>query len=156
LAFYFYNNNKNNIKRLSNIIVSTMKKTGILLLATITVYRGCRGLVPETIKNLHAPKCHMCKHFIPGDYFANDSPMFAKCKKFGNSDLVSGKINHDYAESCRSIESKCGTNGSRYEFDEFHKAKSDLRMIKPLLSWIAIFSPAALMGIATYFAHSDQ
>jgi len=136
-----------------------MKKTAILLLSTTSVYRGCRVLVPETIKNLHAPKCHTCKHFIPGDsahlLFASDSHRFAKCKKFGDADLVSGKINHDYAESCRSMESKCGTNGTRYEFDEFHKAKSDLRVFKPLLSLVAIFSPAALMGIATYFARQN-
>jgi len=136
-----------------------MKKTAMLFLSTTTVYRGCRVLVPETIKNLHVPKCHMCKHFIPGDYgqiiFAHDSPTFAKCKKFGDAHLVSGKVNHDYAESCRSIESKCGTNGTRYEFDEFYKVKSDLRIIKPLLTWAAIFSPAALMGIATYLVRQN-
>jgi len=136
-----------------------MKKTAMLLLPTSTVYRGCRVLVPETIKNLHAPKCHTCKHFIPESsshfLFASDLHTFAKCKKFGNADLVSGKINHDYAESCRSIESKCGTNGTHYEFDEFYKVKSDLRIIKPLLTWVAIFSPAALMGIATYFARQN-
>lgn len=145
---------------MSNIIVSSMKKTGVLFLATTTVYRGCRVLVPETIKNLHAPKCHTCKHFIPGELdhflFAPESHRYAKCKKFGDSDLVSGKINHDYAESCRSIESKCGTNGTRYEFDEFHKAKSDVRKFKPILSLAAIFSPAVLLGIATYFARSGQ
>ena len=136
-----------------------MKKTGLLLLSTTTVYRGCRVLVPETIKNLRVPKCHTCKHFISGGsdhlLIMSESHAFAKCKKFGEADLVSGKINHDYAESCRSIESKCGTNGTRYEFDEFHKAKSDVRKFKPLLSWAAIFSPAALIGIATYFARHN-
>jgi len=133
-----------------------MKKTAILLLSTTTVYRGCRVLVPETIKNLHSPKCHMCKHFIPGDsanlFFASDSHAFAKCKKFGDADLVSGKIKHDYAESCRSIESKCGQNGTRYEFDEFYKAKSDLRGV---LNWTVMFSPVALIIFANYFLRQN-
>ena len=98
----------------------------------------------------------MCKHFIPGDsahlLFASDSHTFAKCKKFGDSDLVSGKINHDYAESCRSIESKCGQNGTRYEFDEFYKAKRDLRGV---LHWTAIFSPVALIVFANYFLRQN-
>jgi hypothetical protein len=136
-----------------------MKKTAMLLLSTTTVYRGCRVLVPETIKNLHSPKCHTCKHFIPGEYdnfpLMSHSHRFAKCQKFGDADLVSGKINHDYAESCRSMESKCGKNGTRYEFDEFHKAKSDVQKFKPILSLAAIFSPAVLLGIATYFARHN-
>jgi hypothetical protein len=133
-----------------------MKKTAFLLLSTTTVYRGCRILVPETIKNLHAPKCHTCKHFISGDLdhflFTSNSHRFAKCKKFGDANLVSGKINHDYADSCRSTESKCGQNGTRYEFDEFHKAKSDLLLLKPFLSWAVIFSPITLVALASYFS----
>lgn len=133
-----------------------MKKTSSLLLSTSTVYRGCRVLVPETIKNLRAPKCHTCKNFISGDLdnllFSSDSYRFAKCKKFGKADLVSGKINYDYAESCRSVESKCGQNGTRYEFDEFNKTKTELRNLKPILSWTAIFSPLALLAFANYFS----
>jgi hypothetical protein len=132
-----------------------MKKTSLLLLSTTTVYRGCRVVVPDTIKNLHAPKCNMCKHFIPGDLgqmiFASDPHTFSKCKKFGEANLISGIVNHDYADYCRSVESKCGQNGARYEFDEFYKAKKQTRKIKPILCWAAVLSPSALLFFVNFF-----
>ena len=115
-----------------------MKKTAMLLLSTTTVYRGCRILLPDAIKNLNTPKCITCKHFIPDSF---GSPTLSKCSKFGKANLVSGEISYDFAESCRESESKCGTNGTQYIFDQFHKAKNDVRKIKPVLTNGLILSP---------------
>ena len=122
-----------------------MKRTSLLLLSTTTVYRGCRVLVPETIKNLHTPKCITCKNFIPDSF---DSPTFSKCKKFGKANLVSGEISYDFADSCRETESKCGANGTHYIFDEFYKAKNEMRKIKPFLTGGLILLPFILFLLA--------
>ena len=125
-----------------------MKSTSLLLLSTTSVYKGCRILVPESIKNLHTPKCITCKHFIPD---LNDSPLLSKCNKFGTANLVSGEISYDYADACRISESKCGTNGSHYIFDEFHKAKNDMRKIKPILTNGILLSPVFLVIFAAIY-----
>jgi hypothetical protein len=125
-----------------------MKRTSLLLLSTTTVYRGCRVLLPEAIKNLHTPKCITCKNFIPDSF---DSPTFSKCKKFGKANLVSGEIAYDFADSCRETESKCGTIGTHYIFDEFHKAKNDMRKLKPFLTGGLILSPVILILFATIY-----
>ena len=125
-----------------------MKRTSLLLLSTTTVYKGCRVLVPEAIKNLHSPKCITCRHFIPD---SNDSPLFAKCSKFGNANLVSGEISYDFADSCRDSESKCGKTGTHYIFDEFHKTKNDVRKIKPILTNGLILSPFFLIIFAAIY-----
>jgi len=128
-----------------------MKRTSLLLLSTTTVYRGCRVSVPETIKNLHNPKCFTCKHFIPDSL---GSTGFSKCKKFGKANLISGEITYDYADSCREIETKCGTNGTHYVFDEFHKAKNEMRKIKSILPIFGIgLTPIILILLAKIYNH---
>jgi len=127
-----------------------MKKTSLLLLSTTTVYRGCRVLVPETIKNLNNPKCFTCKHFIPDSL---DSTRFSKCQKFGKANLVSGEITYDYSDYCRDTESKCGQNGTHYIFDEFYKAKNDMRKIKPFLTGGLILSPFILFLLSKINNH---
>jgi hypothetical protein len=123
-----------------------MKRTSVLLLSTTTVYRGCRILLPETIKNSYYPKCVTCKHFIPDSF---DSTRFSKCKKFGKANLVSGEIAYDFADSCREMESKCGQYGRHYTFDEFHKAKKNIRKIKLILPIFCIgLSPFTLFLLA--------
>jgi hypothetical protein len=118
-----------------------MKRTSPLLTGT-TVYRGCRILLPETIKNSYYPKCVTCKHFILDSLY---STRFSKCKKFGKANLVSGEIAYDFADSCREMESKCGQYGKNYAFDEYHKAKNEMRKIKPFLTGGLFLSPFILI-----------
>jgi len=125
-----------------------MKRTSLLLLSTTSVYKGCRVLLPQAVKNLHSPKCITCKNFIPDSF---DSPTFSKCKNFGTANLVSGEIFYDFADSCRDSESKCGTNGTHYIFDEFHKAKNDVRKIKPILTTGLFLSPVFLVIFAAIY-----
>ena len=119
-----------------------MKKTSFLLFAETTVYRGRRVLLPETIKNIHAPKCVTCKHFIPDSLdFSRFSGFsrFSKCKKFGKANLVSGEIAYKFANFCRDSESICGPNGTHYAFDELYKSKNDMRKIKLFITSGGLF-----------------
>ena len=125
-----------------------MKRSSLLLFAGTTVYKGCRVLVPQAITNLHSPKCITCKNFIPDSF---GSPIFSKCKKFGKANLVSGEISYDFTDSCRDTESKCGTNGTHHIFDEFHKAKNDMRKIKPILTNGLLLSPFFLVIFAAIY-----
>jgi len=63
------------------------------------------------IRNLNKPACINCVHFIT-DHPNNH--VFAKCKLFGQMDIITGSISYDYAKLCRENETKCGLNGSKY------------------------------------------
>ena len=64
------------------------------------------------IKNLNYPACINCVHFTQNEQLNVD---YAKCKKFGRMDLVSGEIKYDYASLCRNFDDKCGEKGFFYE-----------------------------------------
>ena len=88
-----------------------------LLLMFILLSRTISTKIP-LIRNLNHPACINCVHFIT-DHPNNH--VFAKCKLFGQMDIVTGSISYDYAKMCRENESKCGLNGSKYE----EKGKND-------------------------------
>lgn len=123
-----------------------IKKTSNLL-STTTFYRGCRVVIPEPIKNLGVPKCITCKNYIP---YAVDLDSFAKCKKFGETNLVSGEIYYDYADSCRQSESKCGTNGKYYIHDEYYRLKSEIRKVAPFAKYTLIMSPFIFLAFINF------
>lgn len=134
--------------------IAIMKRTSLMLSSlTTTVYRGRRVLVPETIKNIHAPKCATCKHFIPDSL---DSAAFSKCEKFGKVNLVSGEIKYDFADYCRDSDSKCGQNGTYYVFDEYYKAKADIRKLKPIISVSSFLAILLSSWIAVAFSKSSN
>jgi hypothetical protein len=108
---------------------------------------GYRSLVPEKIKNLSVPKCITCKNYIP---YAVDLDSFAKCKKFGATNLVSGEIYYDYADSCRDSESKCGTNGNYYVNDEYYRLNREIRKIEPFAKYTLIMSPIILLAFINF------
>jgi len=124
-----------------------MKGSSPLFLARTNVYRGPRALIPETIKNLSSPKCITCKNYIP---YAVDLDSFAKCKKFGATNLVSGEIYYDYADSCRQSESKCGTNGNYYAHDEYYRVKLEIRKTAPFAKYGLIMSPVILLAFINF------
>lgn len=77
------------------------------------------GMV-NTVRNIQFPVCKNCVHFIehtnnyPYDPVP-DNEQYGKCKKFGEMDVVSGAVHHDYARLCRENTKKCGIRGSEYE-----------------------------------------
>jgi len=122
-----------------------MTKTHTALLAGLTVSAKLNKVVPETIKNIHVPKCTTCKYFIPGNndnlFFYSDPHTFAKCKKFGTADLVSNKISYDWADICRITDTKCGTNGAYYTFGDYNKFNHDMRKITLIFNRMLVLSP---------------
>jgi hypothetical protein len=72
----------------------------------------------KIIKNINIPSCKNCIHFNP-TVFSNDfTSSLGKCNNFGNKDIITDKITYDYADLCRSDESKCGNNGIYFEQDK--------------------------------------
>ena len=58
------------------------------------------------IVNHNLPICVNCKYFFP--YENGKISMLHKCKKFGTKNIVTGKINYDFADLCRENTAKCG------------------------------------------------
>ena len=57
---------------------------------------------------------YYCKYFTPS-YFDNQFvSAYSKCKYFGDKNILSGKIEYDYAILCRNDEFKCGTEGMMF------------------------------------------
>jgi hypothetical protein len=54
--------------------------------------------------------CIDCKHFI-GDSI--------ECRKFSDTNLVTGKISYDYARSARENKEKCGEDAIHFEKNHF-------------------------------------
>ena len=54
--------------------------------------------------------CKNCKHFI-GDYI--------ECRKFGDTNIITGKITYKSARSVRDDKEKCGEDAVLYEKNHF-------------------------------------
>ena len=54
--------------------------------------------------------CRDCRHFI-GDQ--------VECRKFGDTDLVTGKVSYPYARRIREDNTKCGESGILFEENHF-------------------------------------
>lgn len=70
----------------------------------ITVVR--RG---QFIRNAKLPVCFECIYFIQG------MQKSGKCSKFGEKNVVSGKISYVNAEEARTIENMCSTRGTYFD-----------------------------------------
>lgn len=67
--------------------------------------------INTNINNMDKPICKNCKYFNY-DTIYNDY-QFAKCSKFGNKNLISGKLTYEDINKARMI--YCGVNGTFYE-----------------------------------------
>lgn len=80
-------------------------------------------MAKPTINRLSNPICKTCLHFCPVfTEFIYASP-FAKCAKFGEKHLVTGKIGYEYADMCRMDETKCGQDARKYDADPLYRLK---------------------------------
>ena len=68
----------------------------------------------KIIKNLYYPSCKNCIYYKPTSYDKDFTSQFNKCEKIGEKDIVSDKIKYDFATSCRSDETKCGTEAKYF------------------------------------------
>ena len=64
------------------------------------------------IKYKVSPSCVKCIHFL-NDYPENVH--LGKCKLFGEKNLVTGKINYQFAEICRANNNMCMSDGFYYK-----------------------------------------
>jgi hypothetical protein len=69
--------------------------------------------------------CVSCKYFIghypdyPDEQINHSN--YGKCKLFGEINLITGKIQYDYAKFVRSEESQCGESGKLFVRDDAKK-----------------------------------
>lgn len=75
----------------------------------------------QFIENINKPKCKDCTYFYPNKTNKNknneDIITYNKsfCTKFGNSDIISGKINYYNVIDIRHNTNKCGENGIYFQ-----------------------------------------
>lgn len=73
--------------------------------------------VSPTIQNTQYPNCVSCKHYQPDMSCPNWESPFTTCARFGEKNLITGKVVFDGTGICRHTKSKCGIEGKFYELD---------------------------------------
>jgi len=86
----------------------------------------------KIIKNINIPSCKKCIHYKPETYNFDFTSKYNKCENFGEKDIITNKIKYDFAEICRSTESKCGNNGKYFEEEQ----NLDMKIFIHKLSYI--------------------
>ena len=88
------------------------------------------------IRNNDMPACKNCIHYRPKLFVDEFTSPLNKCDRFGEKNIISDEITYDYADICRSDESKCGKEGREFK-------KQPLIVLKRLK--YAIFRPKTLL-----------
>jgi len=74
------------------------------------------------IINGNLPTCSRCIHYR-GDLLSNiPLPVnnhLGRCSKYGEKDIITGKIKYHYADYIRNDENKCGIDGRMFEPRKF-------------------------------------
>jgi len=63
------------------------------------------------IKNLDKKSCVNCVCFIDVTCYPN---VYERCNKFGEKNIVTGKINYELASNCRSNKNLCGIDAKHF------------------------------------------
>ncbi len=95
------------------------------------------------IQNMDKPVCSHCVHYDPEN--RSFDSFFSKCKMFGSKNIQTGVVVYDYADSCRSDESKCGKKGI------YFKPESNL-CYKKIKQEIVILTPYFLLTIFIFLS----
>ena len=104
----------------------------------------------STIQHLDQPSCKNCVHFQPALF--NDE--YGKCLKFGRKNVVTDKINYDFASFARFDHNKCGFNGKYFTLNEnLFKNTERLNKLSYFRSRILVFTAFLL---ALYFCNLDS
>ena len=69
----------------------------------------------KIIRNIEFPACKNCIHYRPSSWSNEFANSFNKCEKFGTKDVVTDKIDFDFATICRKNENICGNSGKYFE-----------------------------------------
>ena len=70
------------------------------------------SLIPKNqiIKNINNIVCKECVYFKKSSKI-----LLSKCMKYGEKNLITGRITYNTANSCRKDENKCGMYGYKFE-----------------------------------------
>lgn len=85
--------------------------------------------------------CKDCRHFI-GDK--------VECRKFGDVDLVTGKVTYPEAKYIRDDSEKCGENATHFEENHFKIVTVPYYFVK---KYNIIFSSIVLFTLYVYILH---
>ena len=96
----------------------------LLLVPYLNIVNG----TPNIKYNL-LPVCTICKFYKPNVYNKFSSST-SRCTKFGEKNIITGEIEHDFVSICRNDESKCGLEGKLFEEEENVYQKQFLHSIK--------------------------
>jgi hypothetical protein len=91
----------------------------------------------KIIKNAHIPACRNCINYKPSTIGFTDS--LSRCEKFGVKNIVTNEIRYDFAESCRTDESKCGLQGKYFEEEPNIDLKVAKHYIREKIPYLCIF-----------------
>ena len=72
---------------------------------------GSASKFSSFVRNLKYPACANCAHFIDDTTHIT----YARCKMFGEMDLVSGKIKYKFADFSRGPYQPCGITGKLFQ-----------------------------------------
>jgi hypothetical protein len=67
----------------------------------------------QYIKNLDVPSCNACKYYH--NISGIDNYEISKCSKFGEKDILNGKIKFSYTEMARYNDNLCGYDAKHFE-----------------------------------------
>lgn len=123
---------ENYIKELR--IIKTMKLLNLSLFATL-ITRTHTSLIPT--KRI----CKDCKYFIGNDL---------ECRKFGDTDIITGKVTYEYARSIRTDEKKCGDKAIHFEENQFKMVTIPYYFLK---GYWPIFLSVYLVSFSIYSDH---
>jgi hypothetical protein len=82
--------------------------------------------------------CRDCIHFIGNDI---------ECRKFGDTNIITGKVTYDSAISARQDEKKCGENAVLFEKNKLKVITVPYYFLKN--SW-PILIPTGFLGLYVY------
>jgi hypothetical protein len=80
-----------------------MKLLNLYLFSTLV--SNCRASLIQTKKI-----CKDCRHFIRDNI---------ECRKFGDTNIITGKVTYNSAESVRNDNNKCGEDAIHFEENKF-------------------------------------
>lgn len=69
----------------------------------------------KLIRNIDFPSCRNCRFYQVSKFSNNFTDRYNRCTKFGEKDVVTDKIDYDFADSCRKYDDKCGKEGRYFE-----------------------------------------
>ena len=108
------------------------------------------------IKNLKTPECKNCIHYLPHDFTGSELSPYNKCSKFGEKNILNGKIEYDIAKDCRKDEEKCGIEAKYFEKDDFSQIKQYYYLGKSYSPYISLLIILVVPTILSVYLEKNR